>query len=65
MTAQLLTPPKIVIRNVENLSHKELLTLLKSGKRKNKYGLVEIAFDVDQIDGDRYNVRIEYIAKDL
>jgi hypothetical protein len=59
---RLLTSKKIVIRHYNDICHTDVLKLLRSMRQK-KYGMLEAACDVEQIDKDRYNVRMEYISK--
>jgi hypothetical protein len=40
-----------------------MVKLLRARKSK-KYGFLEVAYEVEELGKDKWNVRIEYIAKD-
>jgi len=63
MEPRLLKRPKIVIRNFYCISHAQMVKLLRARKLK-KYGFLEVAYEVEELGKDKWNVRIEYIAKD-
>jgi len=63
MEPRLLKRPKIVIRNFYYISHAQMVKLLRARKSK-KYGFLEVAYEVEELGKDKWNVRIEYIAKD-
>lgn len=60
---RLLSPKKIVISTFRELSHADMLKLLRARKSK-KYGFLEVAYEVDELRKDCYNVRMEYTVKD-
>lgn len=71
MTARLLKPAKVVVREYHSITHTELKKLLAARKQK-KYGFKEVAYEVEDLGlhgpdefkryTNRYNVRMEYIA---
>lgn len=63
MGPRLLKPKKVVIQLYSGINHAAVLKLLRARKQK-KYGFLEIAYDVEEIGRDKYNVRMEYIVKD-
>lgn len=58
----LLKPKKIFIRSYYGVSHASMLKLIRTWKQK-KFGLLEAAYDVEEIGKDKYNVRMEYTVK--
>lgn len=60
MTAKLLKP-KVVVRVFENISHTDMKRLLRARKQK-KFAFKDVAYDVEELGKDRYNVHMEYIA---
>lgn len=62
MVAQLLTPPKVVVRQYFNLSHAEMTKLINTRKRR-KLQFSEVAYLVAELPMNRYDVQLEYIVK--
>lgn len=62
-TARLLKPKRIVVRTYNGLSHANMIKVTRAHKVK-KYGFLEVAYEVDQVSENLYNVRMEYTAKD-
>jgi hypothetical protein len=67
--AELLKPKKIVVRHFRNLTWAQAMKVARAHKSK-KYGILEAAYEVvpaykvePSVDS-KYNVRMEYIAKD-
>lgn len=60
---RLLSPKRITIRTYSRVSHADVLKLLRARKSK-KYGFLEVAYEVDELGKDLYNVRMEYTIKD-
>jgi len=61
--AELLKPKKIVVRHFRNLTWAQAMKVARAHKSK-KYGLLEAAYEVVPSIRDKYNVRMEYTAKD-
>lgn len=60
MSAKLLNP-KVIVRIFNNISHTDVKRLLRARKQK-KFAFKDVAYDVEEIGKDQYNVRMEYIA---
>jgi hypothetical protein len=60
---RLLSPKKITVRTYSGVNHASVLKLLRARKNK-KYGFLEVAYDVEELSKDCYNVRMEYTVKD-
>lgn len=60
---RLLSPKKITVRTFSGINHTDLLKLLRARKSK-KYGILEVAYEVDEVGNGLYNARMEYIVKD-
>ena len=58
----LLKQPKVVVRTFSDITESQMVKLLKARKQK-KYGFLDVAYDVVEIDNGKFNVRMEYIAK--
>ena len=63
MAPRLLKRPKIVIRSYLYITRAQMIKLLRARKSK-KYGFLKVAYEVEELYNDKWNVRIEYIAKD-
>ena len=63
MEPRLLKRPKIVIRSYLYITRAQMVKLLRARKSK-KYGFLVVAYEVEELYNDRWNVRMEYIAKD-
>lgn len=63
MEPRLLKRPKIVIRSYLYITREQMLKLLRARKSK-KYGFLEVAYEVEELYNGKWNVRMEYIAKD-
>jgi len=63
MKIPILLKPHITVRDYSDLNHSQMLQLVKSYKMK-KYGFLIVAYDVVEKEDKKYDVRMEYIAKD-
>lgn len=63
MEPKLLKPKKVVVHMYRGISHANMLKLIR-GRKQRKYGFLEVAYDVEELAKDIYNVRMEYITKD-
>lgn len=63
ISARLLKPKRIVVRPYAGLSHAQMIKVIRSHKVK-KYRFLEVAYEVDQVSENLYDVRMEYTAKD-
>lgn len=62
----LLKPKKVFVRLYKEVSHSDMMKLVRAGKRK-MYGFLEVAYEVEEIGTKSsqpcYNVRMEYTLK--
>lgn len=61
--ARLLRPKRIVTKQYSDISHADMLRVIRS-MRQSKYGYLEVACDVVELSDNVYNLRMEYIARD-
>lgn len=54
--------PKVFVRLYKNISYNEMLKVIRARRSSKKYGFLEAAYDVEQLNDKFYNVRMEYIV---
>lgn len=64
MKIPILLKPHVTVRDYSDLNHSQMLQLVKSYKKK-KYGFLLVAYDVVEKENKKYDVRMEYMIKDL
>ncbi len=60
MPAKLLNP-KVIVRIFNDITHVDMKKLLRARTQK-KFAFKDVAYDVEEVGKDRYNVRMEYIT---
>ena len=59
---KILKPKKVVVRKYYNLTFLEMKRVITAHKKK-KMGILEAAYEVDEIEPGKYNIWMEYISK--
>lgn len=59
---KLLKPKKVTVRKYSDLTFAEMKRVITAHKKK-VMGIIEAAYEVEELENGKYNVWMEYIAK--